>query len=487
MTWPSEEDRLLRPVHFFISYSPLDELWATWIAWQLETAGYRTMLQAWDFVAGSNFIDFMDRGVSQSVAVIAVLSRHYMRSRYGRMEWQAALRSTPEDPAKRLITVRVDDSPLEGLLSTITFVDLVALDDAGVARERLLRRIDEALGGRAKPVVGPEFPGNGQPVGPPPGAVRIPAQRGRRLAGRPPVAYPPTLLAASDRTDTTILHLRGPMFGKPERPSLRQADDLFEMILAAIDWWVKAGGGPPDMTVVTGRLTRSGGIREFDEALNFLIQLRLALRLEPHRLAVVPGGTDITRAACRAYFANCDADEIDPQPPYWPKWRHFSRFFRGLYEGIDTVRFDEQQPWTLFEMNDLRVVVAGINSTMADSHEDEVGRGLVGSAQARWFGQHLRRYGELGWMRVAIVADGPRSAGPPGLENRLEYGTHGQDGSTRVLGDADQFELHISPFVEATLSESDTSRDAGSVATMVTLRRTTDAITVDDRPLMSGE
>ncbi|MEK8142647.1 toll/interleukin-1 receptor domain-containing protein [Streptomyces sp. M10(2022)] len=80
---------------FFISYSPADEQWASWMAWTLESAGYRTVVQAWDFVPGTNFIDYMDRGVSESAAVIAVLSRHYERSTYGRMEWQAALRAAP--------------------------------------------------------------------------------------------------------------------------------------------------------------------------------------------------------------------------------------------------------------------------------------------------------------------------------------------------------------------------------------------------------
>ncbi|EEP75213.1 ATP/GTP binding protein, partial [Micromonospora sp. ATCC 39149] len=70
--------------HFLISYSPADERWATWIAWELELAGYRTVLQAWDFVPGTNFIDFMDRAIRQSAAVIAVLSNNYLRSRYGR-------------------------------------------------------------------------------------------------------------------------------------------------------------------------------------------------------------------------------------------------------------------------------------------------------------------------------------------------------------------------------------------------------------------
>jgi TIR domain len=38
-----------RGVDFFVSYTAADQEWAEWIAWQLEEAGYRTVLQAWDF------------------------------------------------------------------------------------------------------------------------------------------------------------------------------------------------------------------------------------------------------------------------------------------------------------------------------------------------------------------------------------------------------------------------------------------------------
>ena len=57
---------------------PPTTAWASWIAWELEAAGYRTMIQAWDFVPGTNFIDFMDRGVSEAPLVVAVLSRNYL-------------------------------------------------------------------------------------------------------------------------------------------------------------------------------------------------------------------------------------------------------------------------------------------------------------------------------------------------------------------------------------------------------------------------
>src|SRR5829696_4725671 len=41
---------------FFISYTGADQAWAEWIAEQLEAAGYTTLLQAWDFRPGENFV-----------------------------------------------------------------------------------------------------------------------------------------------------------------------------------------------------------------------------------------------------------------------------------------------------------------------------------------------------------------------------------------------------------------------------------------------
>ncbi|WP_162794889.1 toll/interleukin-1 receptor domain-containing protein, partial [Nonomuraea lactucae] len=147
-----------RPTDIFVSYSPADTAWATWIAWELEAAGYKTMIQAWDFVPGTNFIDFMDRGVSEAQLVVAVLSRNYLTSRYGRLEWQAALRADPDNPSNRLVTIRLEDVRLEGLLSTITWVDLLGVTDSGQARSMLLGRVKEAMAGRAKPAAAPAFP-----------------------------------------------------------------------------------------------------------------------------------------------------------------------------------------------------------------------------------------------------------------------------------------------------------------------------------------
>jgi hypothetical protein len=44
-------------INFFISYTRNDEQWAKWIAGALEEAGCSTVLQAWDFRPGENFVE----------------------------------------------------------------------------------------------------------------------------------------------------------------------------------------------------------------------------------------------------------------------------------------------------------------------------------------------------------------------------------------------------------------------------------------------
>ncbi len=405
-----------RPAEFFISYSPADERWATWVAWELETAGYSTMLQAWDFVPGTNFIDFMDRGVSQATVVISVLSRNYLSSRYGRLEWQAALRADPDD-INRLVTIRVEDCPLEGLLSMITYLDLVGVTDPKAARSRLLVRIREALAGRAKPAQRPGYPfdrASESPHEDEPGALPLSSERSaRRTPGTAPVFPPAAPGRPAARSAVTMLHLPGPRFGRglipagiPASPAERQS-----RIYADLTRLTGDGAAAPNLLVVTGDITETGSVREFAAATEFLTGLRVLLGLEPNRLIIVPGARDITRSACRAYFASCEADDIPPKPPFWPKWRHFTRLFQELYQGLDDLSFDSQQPWTLFTVPDLQLVIAGLNSTINDSHREDDHYGWVGESQAAWFAQRLRSFEQAEWLRVGVMRHAPSAPG----------------------------------------------------------------------------
>ncbi|TYK47774.1 TIR domain-containing protein [Actinomadura decatromicini] len=467
MTPPGGQTRQERPTDFFISYSPADERWASWIAWQLEAAGHRTMMQAWDFVPGTNFIDFMDRGLSEAKAVVAVLSRNYLRSRYGRLEWMAALRADPDDPSRKLVTVRIEDCPIDGLLSTITYVDLVGIDDPDEARGLLMRRIGEALAGHARPQNGPGFPGAGRALpgsreplrgrledaeGPGEGSPGRPEPTGERPARRAPVAapaYPAADGADAPRGQLSVLHVSGPRFGRtlaePGEPTT--ATELQDRIWSDVTRLADSGVPRPDLLVVSGNLTHSGSRKEFAEALSFLTSLRALLGLEAQRVVVVPGTHDVTRAACQAYFSSCEADDIEPQPPYWPKWRHYAGLFKEFYQGIDALIFDSAQPWTLFPIPDLRVVVAGLNSTLPQTHREADRYGRVGSAQAAWFNERLRHFEEEGWLRLAAVEHAPIPGEPRALRdpetvemllgghvNLFFQGTESEYGTIPLLG-----------------------------------------------------
>jgi hypothetical protein len=141
---------------FFISYNRHDHAWAEWIAWMLEEAGYTTVIQAWDFRAGGNFVLDMQKAASEANCTIAVLSETYLASEFTQPEWAAAFAQDPTGKNRRLIPVRVKQCQLSGLLRPIVYVDLVDVAEAE-AQEVLLRSLSQD---RAKPNQKPRFPGS---------------------------------------------------------------------------------------------------------------------------------------------------------------------------------------------------------------------------------------------------------------------------------------------------------------------------------------
>ena len=104
---------------FFVSYTQADRGWAEWIAWVLEEHGYRVLIQAWDFVPGSNWIERMQDGTRDAARTVAVLSPNYLESVYGGAEWQAAWAQDPAGRDRRLLVVRVRECERPGLLAGV--------------------------------------------------------------------------------------------------------------------------------------------------------------------------------------------------------------------------------------------------------------------------------------------------------------------------------------------------------------------------------
>jgi hypothetical protein len=144
-------------VDFFVSYTARDEDWATWIAWQLEDAGYTVLVQAWDFKIGAHFVDEMHRAAQRASRTIAVLSSAYVKSAYAAAEWQEAWRRDPAGEERRLLAFRIEDCDRPGLLAQLVTADLFGLDRDS-ARDVVL---SAAAGRRRKGTAEPTLPSAG--------------------------------------------------------------------------------------------------------------------------------------------------------------------------------------------------------------------------------------------------------------------------------------------------------------------------------------
>ena len=206
----------------------------------------------------------------------------------------------------------------------------------------------------------------------------------------------------------TVLHLSDIQFGRNHRfgrLALPPPDDDFDTLLTRLADDLKSlresEAISPQILLLTGDLTESGRKNEFEDVLQFVQQITSFLKLTPGHVALVPGNHDVNQTLCHAYFMNCNAHCRNPAFPYWPKWEYYKWLFHSFYRDFPGITFTEEQPWSLFEIPDLKVVVAGLNSTMAETHENH--RGYLGEAQLSWFADRLAEYKREGWLCLGAV------------------------------------------------------------------------------------
>ncbi|MEM9463593.1 MAG: pentapeptide repeat-containing protein [Myxococcota bacterium] len=215
----------------------------------------------------------------------------------------------------------------------------------------------------------------------------------------------------SDRRSLTLLHLSDPQFGRHHRETTgataadREHDTLGARLLQDLTALAEDGAPvQPQLVVITGDLSEWARPSELAQFERFAARLLTGLGLPRERLVVVPGNHDVSWKACEAYFAQCEAEECEPTPPYWPKWRFFTALFGRLYGGPQApFEFNETRPWSLFVYEPLRTVVAGLNSTMPETHREGEHYGELGEAQLRWFAEQLRPFRDRGWLRIAAL------------------------------------------------------------------------------------
>ena len=243
--------------------------------------------------------------------------------------------------------------------------------------------------------------------------------------------------------ELTILHLSDPQFGDNHvfgsagaTEADRDRDSLFGRLHEDLRKLSGQHGLHPDLVVVTGDLTERAMPSEFTQVLEFLERLTDAVGLPRDRVVLVPGNHDINRLECQRYFLEEQIAERAPVRPYAAKWTQYASAFDKFYSasglGPDLApEFTLAQPWTLHELPELRVVVSGLNSTMAESHRAEDHYGEIGEGQLAWFAERLRPYRDAGWLVVGAVHHNPVRGATADDENLRD--TADLD---RVLGNA---------------------------------------------------
>lgn len=244
-----------------------------------------------------------------------------------------------------------------------------------------------------------------------PGISSAPAQ-----ASRPAQRAVP---APSGDVTITILHVSDMQFGRNHRfgrLGLGGPDEPFDTLLKRLtddlDKLHRDQGLKPDLVALTGDLAEWGLKQEYDDVYGFCVGLQEHLSLGRDRILVIPGNHDINRKLCESYFAKCEGRAKKPVEPYWPKWEPYVEFFRKLYKGVERYKFEKAAPYTWFELPELKLVVAGMNSTLRESHKDRAHNdpdslfghyGYVGEAQLDWFNRRLEEAEKKGWLRIGLV------------------------------------------------------------------------------------
>jgi len=145
----SEETRLryraqfIRPRHaipgdVYLSYAAEDQMWAQWIAGVLAEHGIRVVSQSGPGGADGDTRDDVEFGVVSAGRTIAIMSAAYLRSVQSRRVGDAISAIDPAGTARRLITVRVGEVPLERQFSNPAMIDFTRRD-AAQATEELLK------------------------------------------------------------------------------------------------------------------------------------------------------------------------------------------------------------------------------------------------------------------------------------------------------------------------------------------------------------
>jgi hypothetical protein len=352
----------------FISYQTDDHLWAEWVAWQLEVAGISVFLDQWDNPSGgAGTVEFMDRALTSTRAMVAIWSAGYARKgTHSSREWNAArARNNPYPTIPVLIDAAT--GPPEGLGADSLYTDLRGLGEPQ-ARAVLLARLVAYRG---------------------PGGVER----------QQPRAYFP---APQLRQARTLLHLA-------DVHQLRADGISIEALTAGLNHLALDVGEPfVDLLAVSGGLLDSGRKKDVAPAVDQLRRLGQQLAVPRREMIVAPGPGDVGITLARLEEETAEDEGREPDPRLLDKWKPFDALAFALAGDKTGPLFEatSDQPWQAHGVHQLQITAMALNSVRHMDHQDH-GRLGLGDDQLAAAIRHLSEVNTRAMVRVAVMAHSP--------------------------------------------------------------------------------
>jgi hypothetical protein len=127
----------IEPQAVFLSYNSADKELVRKLAASLSVAGAQVWFDEWTVRPGDSIPGQIDKGLTVFSSFALVWSLAASTSRWVRTEMDAAIAQWLADPARRLVPIRLDDTPLPAILQHIRYIDARERDTVRVARELL--------------------------------------------------------------------------------------------------------------------------------------------------------------------------------------------------------------------------------------------------------------------------------------------------------------------------------------------------------------
>ena len=170
-------------VGILVSHASADEGWAKWVAAELRHAGYQVELDVWQWQAGADFVERMERALQGRQRLLAVWTPQYFQGPFAMAELRGAFARHARDPSRRvLIPVMVEQCDVPDLYAPLLQARLVGLS-ARAAREQLLAAVDPqrprrrwGLLGRGRPPLPVAATGSTQPFPGAPAMASVPVR-----------------------------------------------------------------------------------------------------------------------------------------------------------------------------------------------------------------------------------------------------------------------------------------------------------------------